>query len=107
MSKLFVTEIAESTAKLARSREDFNDMHKPRGNCPNCGNSFRTPKDTKVSWFWLGYMAGQSSIIVAQRFKKRKWRRKKEKIDVSSYVRKGLPCLICFHKKPCSCDCCT
>jgi len=79
MSKVFVTKNAQSLGDLAKSREDFGfQLDKPRGNCPKCGNSFRTPKDTKVFWFWLGYLSGQSSIIVAQRLKKKKWRKKNE-----------------------------
>jgi len=61
---MLITQWAKDTAKLIRSREDWTfQLNKPRGNCPNCGNPYRTPKDTKVFWFWLGYMAGQTSIF--------------------------------------------
>ncbi len=53
------SKLVQDVADLAKSRENFDDMHLPRGNCPTCGKQYRTGKDTKVSWYWLGYMAGQ------------------------------------------------
>jgi hypothetical protein len=59
MNKLYVPKIAKDSAKLAHAREDYKgQMNLPRGNCPICDKQWRTPKDTKETWYWLGFQMG-------------------------------------------------
>jgi len=44
---------------LARARDNQeSEIDIPRGNCEKCGKQLRTPKDTKLCWFWLGWNQG-------------------------------------------------